>query len=79
MWWSGTSEIARRPSSWLEFKKIVPVSAQETVEEVTTASTASSWCTVRAPGSRVLPESVKQVRVGVSSGSHCRFKPTGTT
>ena len=75
-WWSGTRVIARRPSSGRPLRKIVPVSAQETVEDVTTASTSFSASTLR--GSRSpswAPRTAARSPVWPTAGSVMRSRP----
>ena len=79
MWWSGTSVMARRPSSGRPDRKMVPVCAQDTVEEVTTASTRLRSRTVSAEALRPSLGSTMARRAAVSSGSSAVSSPSGIT
>ena len=77
-WWSGTREIARRPSSGRPVRKIVPVSAQEAVELVTTAANESSVRTSKGSPSPTAGSTARR-RASVSAGSQPESRPEGTT
>ncbi len=55
----------------------MPVSARETVEPVTTASTRQFFRSEPA-GLEVLPESVTRLRSAVSAGNHSHVQASGT-
>ena len=76
-WWSGTREIARRPWSPLPSSTMVPDSAMETAEEVSTASVPSSSATLStAPGPSMRRRASP---AGTASANQVPSMPCGTT